>query len=120
MPSVHVLTLDLRDDPDLIADYERHHAAGAVWPEVVASIRDSGIAEMRIHRLGTLLVMTVVAADGFSFAAKAAADAANPVVQRWERLMERFQAAPAGDAKWREMREIFTLAAQPGGADVRA
>ena len=31
--------LDLIDDAALIADYERAHAAGCVWPEVTAAIR---------------------------------------------------------------------------------
>ena len=31
--------LDLIADADLIADYERAHAAGAVWPDVTDAIR---------------------------------------------------------------------------------
>ena len=37
------LTLDLKDDPKLIAEYKRYHEQ--VWPEIVQSIKDSGILE---------------------------------------------------------------------------
>ncbi|MBB4153925.1 L-rhamnose mutarotase [Sphingomonas jinjuensis] len=103
----HVLTLDLKDDPALIAAYDEHHRA--VWPEIEASILASGIHTMTIHRLGTRLVMILDVAHGFSFARKAAADAADPVVQRWEALMARFQDVAHDGAKWREMEEIYRL-----------
>lgn len=109
MTHEHVLTLDLHDDPALIADYETHHAA--VWPEVEASIRASGVLAMRIYRLGTRLVMVMEVDDEFSFGRKAAADAADPVVQRWERLMDRFQRVDGDGAKWRPMDRIYTLTA---------
>ena len=35
------LTLDLKDDPELIAEYRRHHEH--VWPEIIKSIADSGV-----------------------------------------------------------------------------
>ena len=40
----HILALDLKDDPSLIARYEAHHQA--VWPEVQAHLRRHG------HRSG--------------------------------------------------------------------
>lgn len=103
----HVLTLDLKDDPALIDAYDAHHRA--VWPEIEASILATGIAAMTIHRLDTRLVMILDVTPDFSFARKAAADAADPVVQRWERLMERFQDVRGDGAKWRPMTEIYAL-----------
>jgi len=47
----HCLTLDLEDDPALIAEYRRHHEK--IWPEITASIKDAGIVDMEIHLLGT-------------------------------------------------------------------
>ena len=35
------LTLDLKDDPKLIAEYRRYHEK--IWPEITRSIKDSGI-----------------------------------------------------------------------------
>jgi len=102
------LTLDLIDDADAIAEYEAHHRA--VWPEVEASFRASGIARMEIYRVGTRLFMHLVVRDGFSLEEKAAMDAGNPRVVEWEALMDRYQrrlpGAPDG-AKWRPMERIY-------------
>ncbi|HEX8724539.1 MAG TPA: L-rhamnose mutarotase [Gemmatimonadaceae bacterium] len=106
----YCLALDLKDDPASIAEYERHHAH--VWPEIVASIRDAGIADMEIYRTGNRLFMIMEVADGFSFEAKAAADVSNPRVQQWETLMATFQQAlhwAAPGEKWVRMARIFKL-----------
>ena len=44
-------TLDLRDDPKLIAEYRRRHSQAEIWPEVIAGIREVGILEMEIYIL---------------------------------------------------------------------
>lgn len=104
------LTLDLKNDPDLIAQYERYHQS--VWPEVIESIKASGIEDMEIYRLGTRMFMIMEVSDHFSFAAKARADQASPKVTEWEELMWKFQQslpeAQPGE-KWLPMRSIFKL-----------
>ena len=106
----YALTLDLQDDPQLIAQYKRHHQS--VWPEIIKSIRDAGVLDMQIYLLGTRLFMIMEVDEGFSFAKKAEADANNPKVREWEALMWRFQQAlpgtPPGD-KWLLMERIFKL-----------
>jgi L-rhamnose mutarotase len=67
---------------------------------------------MEIYRAGNRLFMIMEVSPGFSFEAKAAADAANPRVREWEQLMWRFQlplpfAAPG--EKWVRMDRIFAL-----------
>ena len=104
------LTLDLKNDPALIAEYKRHHEK--VWPEIIQSIRDSGILDMEIYLLGTRMFMIIEADENFSFEAKSAADRQNPKVQQWESLMLKFQqplpqAAPG--EKWMPMEKIFKL-----------
>ena len=42
------LVLDLIDDPEKIAAYEKHHAPGAVWPAVIEDIKAQGIEGMEI------------------------------------------------------------------------
>jgi L-rhamnose mutarotase len=105
--------LDLRDDPQVIAEYERWHRAASIWPEVVASIRAAGIESMEIFRTGNRLVMAMETGAGYDAASKAMADAANARVQAWEALMDTFQqplpwAAPG--QKWVPMTRIFNLA----------
>ena len=106
----HCLALDLKDDPALIAAYEEHHRA--VWPEILESIRSSGILSMEIWRTGNRLFMVMDTEDGFSFEAKATADAKDPRVQEWEALMWTYQQALPGakpGEKWRLMERIFTI-----------
>jgi L-rhamnose mutarotase len=106
----HCLTLDLKDDPALIAEYERWHEN--VWPEILDSIRTAGIEQMEIYRVANRLYMIMEVNEHFNFAAKAAADAANEKVQEWETLMWQFQSplpfANPGE-KWVLMQKIFSL-----------
>jgi L-rhamnose mutarotase len=111
MTTRHCLTLDLKNDPRLIAAYRAHHER--IWPEIAQSIREAGIVSMEIYLRGTRLVMVMEVTPEFSFEAKAAADRANPAVQAWEALMWTFQQAlpdaPPGE-KWQPMERIFSLA----------
>jgi L-rhamnose mutarotase len=104
------LTLDLKDDPTLIAEYKRHHEE--VWPEIRDSIKNSGIEDMEIYLLGTRMFMIMEVNERFSFEAKAEADRANSKVQEWEKLMWTFQQslpqAKPGE-KWLLMDRIFKL-----------
>jgi L-rhamnose mutarotase len=106
----HCLTLDLKDDQELIAEYERYHQA--IWPEVRQSILDAGITAMEIYRFDTRLFMIMETDGSFSFAKKAAADASNPTVQEWETQMWKYQQplkkALKGE-KWVLMDKIFEL-----------
>ena len=52
-------TLDLRDSPELIAEYRKRHSETEAWPEILAGIREVGILEMEIYILGTRLFMIV-------------------------------------------------------------
>jgi L-rhamnose mutarotase len=104
------LALDLKDDPDSIQEYEKHHQE--VWPEVIASIKNAGITNMEIFRTGNRLVMIMTVDDSFDAEKKAKADTANPRVQQWEQLMDTYQQklpwAPA-EMKWVPMDKIFQL-----------
>ena len=107
-----VFALDLADDPQAIAEYEAWHRADRIWPAVVESLRQSGLTALDIFRTGNRLCLIMEAPDDFSLEAKAAADAANPQVQAWERLMWTFQRAlpwAAPGEKWVRMQQIFSL-----------
>lgn len=106
----YCLALDLKDDPALIAEYERYHEA--VWPEVLQSLRDAGIINMEIYRVENRLVLVMDTADDFSLDRKAGMDAVNPNVQAWETLMWRYQEAlPSAQPgqKWVLMKKVFQL-----------
>ncbi|HKF04125.1 MAG TPA: L-rhamnose mutarotase [Candidatus Sulfotelmatobacter sp.] len=106
----YCLTLDLKDDPQLIAEYRKYHEH--IWPEITESIRESGIEDMEIYLLGTRMFMIMEVNDAFSFERKADADRQNPKVQEWEQLMWEFQQAlpqAKPGEKWLQMERIFKL-----------
>ncbi len=106
----YCLSLDLKDDAALIAEYETYHQN--VWPEILQSIKESGIEHMDIYRTGNRLFMIMEVNEQFSFERKAAADAANEKVQEWETLMWKYQQALPGSKpgeKWRLMDNIFSI-----------
>ncbi len=106
----YCLALDLKDDPELIEQYERHHRH--VWPEIKESILSSGILKLEIFRVHDRLFMILEAEDDFSFEEKALRDRQNPIVREWETLMWTFQKpmpwAVAGE-KWQLMDKICEI-----------
>lgn len=110
MGTRYCLTVDLKDNPQLIKEYEEQHKA--VWPEIIQSIKEAGITNMEIYRLGNRLCMIMEVMEDFSFERKAQLDAANEKVQQWEELMWKYQqplAAAAKGEKWMLMDSIFKL-----------
>lgn len=104
------LSLDLKQDPTLIAQYREYHQK--IWPEITESIRNSGIVDMEIYLLGTRMFMIMEVNESFSFEKKAKADRQNPKVQEWEELMWKFQQAlpqAKPGEKWLMMERIFKL-----------
>lgn len=109
----YCLTLDLKDDPKLIAEYKHYHQR--IWPEITESIRESGIVDLEIYLHGTRMFMIMEVDDTFSFESKAHADQANPNVREWEELMWKFQKPVPGarpGEKWLLMDRIFSLKEQ--------
>lgn len=104
----YCLTLDLKNDSELIKTYEEHHQA--IWPQITQSIKDSGITDMQIYRFETRLFMIMETVDDFSFERKAEMDAENPKVQEWENLMLKYQQPFENSTqKWVLMDKIFQL-----------
>ena len=106
----YCLALDLKDDPALIAEYEKLHEAS--WPENLKAIKDAGIEVMEIYRTGNRMFMIMETRDDFSFERKSEMDKANAKVQEWEQLMWKYQQplshAKTGE-KWVLMNKIFEL-----------
>ena len=103
-------TLELRDDPEMIEKYVEAHAH--VWPEIQDGIREVGILDMQIYRLGTRLFMIMDTVDDFDFVKDNARLATLPRQAEWEAYVAQFQgcdpSAPSTD-KWRLMEKIFEL-----------
>jgi L-rhamnose mutarotase len=106
----YCLALDLKDDPALIAVYDEYHQS--VWPEIIQSIKESGIDHLEIYRVANRLFMIIEAGAVFSFEKKALLDQKNEIVQQWEQTMWEYQQAlpiAKPGEKWVLMQKIFTL-----------
>ena len=105
-------TLDLKDNPELIAEYRRRHSEGEAWKVIIDGIRQVGILEMEIYQLGTRLFMIVETPLDFDWDTAMARLATLPYQQEWENYMAEFQEATSGvssDEKWQMMERIFYL-----------
>jgi L-rhamnose mutarotase len=104
-------TLNLKNDPAIIARYVDYHRT--VWPEVERGLRAIGIERMLIWLLGRRLFMFMETVDDFDPERDFARymDSA-PRIREWQALMESLQ-EPVAEAKpgewWAEMELVYTL-----------
>ena len=107
--------LDLVDDPERIAEYDRYHAK--VWPEVVAGLRAIGIEKMHLFRTGLRLFMVYEAPEGFDPARDYQGYAEDPRCREWDEVMRTYQqpipTAPKG-GWWTPMKLVFELPQETG------
>jgi L-rhamnose mutarotase len=104
--------LDLKDDDSLIADYENWHRPNKVWPEVLESLRASGVREVELFRCGNRLVMVMEVTGEPRGADTLPSESTNPRVRAWEELMWQYQQAlpfARPGEKWVPMRRLFSL-----------
>ena len=105
-------TLDLKDKPELIAEYRRRHRRDEAWSEIMDGIREVGILEMEIYLVDTRLFMIVETPVDFDWHSAMERLSKLPRQQEWEDYMSEYQHAPQGassDEKWRMMERIFHL-----------
>ena len=108
----YVQTMDLKDDPALIAEYRRRHSREESWQEIRDGIREVGILEMELYILGTRLVMIVDTPLDFDWDTAMGRLATLPRQQEWEDYMAMFQQCAEGatsDEKWQMMDRMFYL-----------
>ncbi len=106
----YCFALDLIDDDMLIEEYKSVHQS--VWPEISASIKSTGIEDLEIYLVQNRLFMIMETRDSFSLVEKEKMDSVNPVVQKWEEQMWKYQKAlPNAETgeKWMLMERIFKL-----------
>jgi L-rhamnose mutarotase len=104
--------LDLKDDPELIAEYEAWHRR--VWPEVLEHLQRSGITRCTIRRAGNRLFMSVESSTGAP--TDGGGGALPDRVREWEDQMDGYQQrlpfAKPGE-KWTELHALFDWSAEP-------
>ena len=105
-------TLSLRDDPQLIEDYKKIHAAGAAWPEITRGMKEVGILDMEIYITGTRLFMVMDTVPDFDHEMAMMELAGKQRQSEWEAYVSRFQqtsAAASADEKWQLIERIYKL-----------
>lgn len=105
-------TLDLRDNPELIAEYRKRHSREHAWKEILKGIREVGILEMEIYILGTRLFMIVETPLDFEWESAMQSLSTLPRQAEWEDYMAEFQLVKAGMSsaeKWQLMERMFYL-----------
>jgi L-rhamnose mutarotase len=104
--------LDLKEDSQLIKEYEHWHKPANIWPEIPAGIKEVGIQTMEIFRLGNRLFMIIEAGPKFDFDRDMSKLATLPRQREWEAFVSRFQKSALGETsseKWKMMKKIFRL-----------
>lgn len=105
-------TLDLKDNPEMIAEYRKHHSETEHWAEIREGIRKVGILEMEIYILGNRLFMIVETPLDFDWGTAMQRLATLPRQAEWEEYMAVFQACNPGTSsaeKWKLMERMFYL-----------
>lgn len=105
-------TLDLKENPELIAEYRKRHSEQYAWKEIREGIKEVGILEMEIYILGSRLFMIVETPLNFEWETAMDKLSKLPRQAEWEDYMSVFQLAEKGassDEKWQMMERIFYL-----------
>ena len=105
-------TMDLKNDPELIAKYKEAHDRYHSWPEIREGIKAVGILEMEIYILDNHLFMIVETPVDFDWDSAMAKLATLPRQAEWEDYVAMFQQCKLGstsDEKWQMMERMFYL-----------
>ena len=106
------MALDLRDDMQLIEAYEQYHQPEHIWPEIPQGIREAGIADMQIYRIGTRLFMIVDYDENTNLKDAFEKMGTMPRQPEWAALMNSFQKVlpeAEGGEHWATMKPVFLL-----------
>ena len=106
------LALDLKDDDELIAQYEHFHQPEHIWPEIPQGIRAVGVVDMQIYRLGRRLFMIVETQEGIGLNTTFETIGKMPLQAEWATLMNGLQQRLTEGKPhdhWAEMYPIFLI-----------
>jgi L-rhamnose mutarotase len=106
------LALDLKDDADLIAQYEHFHTPEGIWKGIPEGIKAGGIEDMQIYRIGNHLFMIAETVEEITLEEAFEATSKQPHQPEWAAFVAGFQqklkeAKP--EEQWAKMQNIFSL-----------
>lgn len=106
-------SLNLNNDPDLIAEYKKVHSMGNVWKEIELGMKEVGIIDMEIYLSGTTLFMIMDTEVDFDHENAMTKLSTLPRQAEWEAFVSKFQkSSPDSPAKekWHLLERIYELA----------
>ncbi|TKT90578.1 L-rhamnose mutarotase [Dyadobacter frigoris] len=106
------MALDLIDDENRILAYEQIHRPESIWPEIPVGIREAGVVDMQIYRVGTRLFMIVDYEENTSLKSAFEKMGTMPRQPEWATLMASFQKElpeAKADEHWAAMTPVFLL-----------
>lgn len=104
------LTLDLKNDLELIRKYTFYHSPEGHWMEIAEGIRQTGIVVMDIYKLDNRLFMICEVPEDVDFDFAWNSMSNYPKQPEWAKLMRIFQqAVPGHNFGWIKMERIYTL-----------
>jgi len=104
----YCLALDLKNDPELIAQYVNHHAQENLWPEIVAGIKKAGVEVMDIYHVDNRLFMICEMPVEVDIDEAWQKMGTYERQDEWAALMSRFQQAlPGHKLEWVRMKKVY-------------
>ena len=104
------LTLDLKDNPELIEKYKFYHKPENNWPEINDGIEAAGILSMEIYLVDNRMFMICEIDEKNNFDEVWKRIGTYPRQDEWFELMCNFiQAIPNHKLEWIKMEKVFEL-----------
>jgi len=106
------MALDLRDDENLISTYEQYHQPDGIWSEIPLGIKEVGVVDMQIYRIGTRLFMIIDYDENASLKEIFDKMSTMPRQAEWAKLMAGFQkkiSEAQPEEHWASMKPVFLL-----------
>ncbi len=104
------LSCDLKNEPDLIAQYIHYHQRENNWPEINKGIKDSGIQIMDIYLVDNRMFMICEVDENTDFDESWSKMGTFPKQKEWGELVSNFQQAiPGHPLEWVKMERVYSL-----------
>jgi L-rhamnose mutarotase len=106
------MTLDLKNDPEIIKEYRYWHKPENIWPEIPEGIKEVGILDMEIYLFGNRMFMIMETTMDFDLEKDFERMGQLPGQEEWANFVLKFQqsvpGAPEGSS-WQLMDRVYNL-----------
>jgi L-rhamnose mutarotase len=108
----YCMTLDLKENPELIEEYKYWHQDEHIWPEIPVGMREVGIRDMEIYLYGNRMFLIMETTMDFDLGKDFERMGQLPGQKEWADFVLKFQqsvpGAPNGST-WQLMERVYNL-----------